>query len=74
MEMYQKAEDLDLVRFAATCPACGNKGENRMCTVTVPHFQVSSRSSSSNNKNKNNSNNGGGGSCCKGIVGGWVGG
>jgi len=39
MEMYQKAEDLDLVRFSCNCPACGNKGENRMCTVTVPHFQ-----------------------------------
>ena len=40
MEMYQRAEDLDLVRFECACPACHSTGENRMCTVTVPHFQV----------------------------------
>ena len=40
MEMYQRAEDLDLVRFECVCPACQSTGENRMCTVTVPHFQV----------------------------------
>ena len=39
MQMYQRAEDLDLVRFACDCPACGSSGENRMCTVTVPHFR-----------------------------------